>query len=89
MTPCYAEDHFHHKRLIMFAVMFLFTIGVILYGCIGVATAHEIEELYSMIFKAIAFLFIGAFFYITRIPESYLSTCFGKKKSSRWIREKI
>ena len=89
LTPCYGKDSFHTNRVIIFIVMILSCLSLTVYLRIRVASPQEIDELYDRIFSAMISLTVGFFFYVTHVPERYLTSCFGKKKSSRKIRERI
>ena len=89
LTPCYGADHFHSKRLLMFIAMIVFGLGLIAFCRIQIANTHEVSELYNRVYWGMIYLAIGFIFYVTHMPERFLTTCFGKKKSSRWIRELI
>ena len=89
LTPCYGKDSFHSKRVIMFVAMIVLCLALIVLLRLKVASTQEIDRLYKPIYEAMASLAVGFFFYVSHAPERYLTSCFGKKKSSRWIREWI
>jgi predicted membrane channel-forming protein YqfA (hemolysin III family) len=89
LTPCYGKDSFHFNRVIIFVVMILLCLALTMFLRVKIASTQEIDGLYGRIFSAMLSLAIGFFFYVTHVPERYLTSCFGKKKSSRWIRERI
>jgi len=89
LTPCYGKDSFHFKRVIMFVAMIVLCLALIAFLRLKIASTQEIDRLYQPIYQAMMSLAIGFFFYVSHAPERFLTRCFGKKKSSRWIREWI
>ena len=69
--------------------MLVVDLGLVLYMRYNIATEEEIDEVYGKILWALGYLVIGFFFYATHAPECFLIKCFGKKKSSRPMREAI
>lgn len=73
----------------MFVGMIVGGLALIAYCRLQVANTHEINELYTRVYWGMVSLGVGFFFYVTHVPERLLTRCFGKRKSSRWIREWI
>jgi predicted membrane channel-forming protein YqfA (hemolysin III family) len=79
LTPCYGEDLFHNKRVALFIGMLVIDLGIVISMRYTIATEQEIEEIYSKIYWALAYLAIGFFFYVTHTPERFLIKLFGKE----------
>jgi predicted membrane channel-forming protein YqfA (hemolysin III family) len=87
LTPCYGEETFHCKRVLMFVGMIVFGLGLIFFCRVNVATSHEIKELYGRVYWGMISLAVGFFFYVTHLPERKLTSWFGKSTKSRKTRE--
>jgi len=88
LSPCYGKEKFHPTRVFMFILMIVFDLALIAYWRLEIATELE-TQLFGRIYLSMASLGLGFVFYGSFIPERFLVSCFGKKKSSRGIRETI
>jgi predicted membrane channel-forming protein YqfA (hemolysin III family) len=68
-TSCYMSDKFEPIRILMFTIIVLFCFGVLIYWGTRIATPNEFDLFFWGIVKALAYLFIGFIFYITKFPE--------------------
>ena len=89
LNPCYMKKSFDFKRTLMFLWFILFGIALILYLSFTANENSELARAYTLMNMGVGYLLVGLVFFVGHMPERFLTILFGKRKSSRWIREMV
>lgn len=69
-TPCYIKPEYTCCRLTFYVCTIVVCLGLAFIGRFFLATKEEVREHYGMLELSFLYLFLGFFFYITKVPES-------------------
>ena len=87
LNPCYMKKSYALKVNFVHFFFILFGMSLIFYLS---STADDVlSDAYTSMCMGVGFILVGLFFFIGHTPERYLTSLFGKSKSSRWIRELV